>query len=292
MPQKVRKAVIPCAGYGTRFLPMTKASPKEMLPVVDKPVIQYIVEEAVASGIEEIILITGSNKRAIEDHFDYNFELEETLKRGNKMEQYNEIRAISDMAKFIFVRQKEQLGNGHAVLQAKEVVGDEPFVVLWGDDICAGKIPRTKQMIDAYEKYNASVINVITTTDAQAPFRYAIITGEKVSDTDTKIDKITEKPGESATSPYHASVGGYVFTPSMFSILETLPAGKNGEIWLPDAIKVLLERESVYAHEFQGGKYYDCGNKLEYLKANIDLALEREDIGKGLRDYLAERLKG
>jgi len=284
--KQVRKVVIPCAGFGTRFLPMTKASPKEMLPVVDKPVIQYIVEEAVAAGITEVILITGSNKRAIEDHFDYNFELEEALKRSGKMEQYKEIRAISDMAKFVYVRQKEQLGNGHAILQAKEVVGDEPFLVLWGDEISRSDPPRAKQLVDAYNVYGSSVFNAFLTTDPMAPHRYGIVTGERVSEHDTKIEQLIEKPGDEAKPPYLASVGGYLLTPRIFSILESIKPGKGGEIWLVDAVRELLKEEPVYAHEQQNGRSYDCGNKLEYLKANIDFAMQRPDIQGDLRTYM------
>ena len=289
---KIRKAVIPAAGFGTRFLPATKASPKEMLPIVDKPVIQYIVEEAVASGIEEIILITGSNKRAIEDHFDYNFELEEVLKRAGKMDQYREIRDISDLAKFIYVRQKEQLGNGHAVLQAKEIVGDEPFIVVWGDELYPANPPRMKQLIDAYHEHGgAAMLSTFVSTDPEAPNRYGIVMGERVKQNITKIDKIIEKPGDVAKPPYLVSIGGHLLPPKIFTILENLKPGKSGEIWLVDAINQLSQDEDVFAYEIQDGRYYDCGNKLEYLKVNIDLALARPDIGPALHQYLKESMK-
>ncbi len=291
MAQRIRKAVIPAAGYGTRFLPMTKASPKEMLPIVDKPVIQYVVEEAAASGIEEIVIITGSNKRAIEDHFDYNFELEEILKRSGKMDQYHEIRAISDLAKFVYVRQKEQLGNGHAVLQAKEIIGDEPFLVLWGDEFSNCTPPRAKQLIDAYAYYGGAVLNAVLTTDPQAPHRYAVLTGERVSEVDTRVERMVEKPGDTAKAPYLVSIGAYALPPTIFAILENLKPGKGGEIWLPDAIAELMNHEAVYAHELQGGVDYDCGNKLDYLKANIDIALSRKDIAPELTEFLHHTLK-
>lgn len=287
----VRKAVIPCAGYGTRFLPATKASPKEMLPIVDKPVIQYIVEEAVASGIEEIILITGSNKRAIEDHFDYNFELEQALKRAGKDEQYHEIRAISDMAKFVYVRQREQLGNGHAILQAKEVVDDEPFVVVWGDELFAAKPPRIKQLIDTYHTYGGAAISAFVSSDLEAAKRYAIIKGERVSSRVMRVNDIVEKPGTAASAPYHVSVGGYLLPASIFEILERQPSGKNGEIWLVDAINELARNEPVYSYEIENGHYFDCGSKLEYLKANISFALARSDIGPGLHEFMKETVK-
>ncbi len=288
----VRKAVIPCAGYGTRFLPATKANPKEMMPIVDKPVIQYIIEEAVASGIEEIVLITGSNKRAIEDHFDYNFELEEMLKRAGKLDQYRQIREISDMAKFIYVRQKEQLGNGHAVLQAKEVIGDEPFVVIWGDELFDANPPRIKQMIDTYQQHGGAVIASYTTDDPEAPYRYGIVRGRRLDAHVTELDEILEKPGDGVAGPWQVAVGGYVFPPSIFKHLETVQPGKGGEIWLVDAISQLAREEPIYAYEIENGRYYDCGNKLEYLKVNIDFALKRSDIGRELRQYLEVVMKG
>lgn len=284
----IRKAVIPCAGYGTRFLPATKASPKEMLPIVDKPVIQYVVEEAVASGINEIILITGANKRAIEDHFDYNFELEEVLKRSGKIDQYNEIRAISDMAKFIYVRQKEQLGNGHAVLQAKEVIGDEPFVVVWGDEFHYGNPPRVKQLIDVYNQYGGTVITTAISNDPDAVNKNAIVTGQQVSETITRVDKIVEKPGPVVSPPYLISLGGYVLPPNVFEILEKLQPAKGGEIWLIDAIAELSRSGQVCACNIQNNRYYDCGNKLEYIKANIDMALTRPTMRDQIISYVSQ----
>ncbi len=289
--QKIRKAVIPCAGFGTRFLPATKASPKEMLPVVDKPMIQYIAEEAVFSGIEEIILITGSNKRAIEDHFDYNFELEELLKRSHKHDQYREIREISDMAKFVYVRQKQPLGNGHAVLQAKEVVGNEPFVVVWGDELYQANPPRIKQLIEAYEEHQSTIISTFKTYDPRAAERYAVISGESVSETVTKVETIREKPGNGITPPLLVGVGGYVLTPDIFTYLSNLRSGRGDEIWLVDAITKSLESSPVYAYQIQNGRYYDCGNKLEYLKANMDIALTRDDMKAEVRAFMKEKLE-
>ncbi|MFA6082441.1 MAG: UTP--glucose-1-phosphate uridylyltransferase [Patescibacteria group bacterium] len=288
MAKKVTKIVIPAAGFGTRFLPVTKASPKEMLPIVDKPVIQYIVEEAVASGIEEVVLITGSTKRPIEDHFDYNFELEELLKRSGKTEQYEEIRAISDMARFVYIRQREQLGNGHAVLQAKSVIGDSPFVVVWGDELFQANPPRIKQLIDAYNQHQTNIIMTYQSTDPKVTDLYAIAVGEKVDDRLIKLKSVIEKPGSSAIPPYAVSVGGYVFNPEVFDALESITPGKNGEIWLVDAINQLAQNGSVLAYDVQNGRHYDCGNKLEYIKANIEFALQRPDIGEDLRKYLGK----
>jgi UTP--glucose-1-phosphate uridylyltransferase len=288
---EIRKAVIPCAGYGTRFLPMTKASPKQMLPIVDKPIIQYIVEELVASGITEIILITGSDKRAIEDHFDYNFELEEVLKRQGKIDQYNEIRAISDMAKFIYVRQKEPLGNGHAILQAKEIIGDDPFIAVWGDEVVTGKPPIVKQMIDAYQEYRGTIINVFRSDDPNDTLRYGICTGERISDQVTKVSKILEKPGPVIKPPYLASLGGYLLTPAIFNALESVKPGKNGEIWLPDAISELIKTENVYTLEAEDVKFYDCGSKQGYIEANIEMALKHPDLKDRLSKYIINLAK-
>lgn len=292
MLMKIKKAVIPAAGYGTRFLPATKASPKEMLPIVDKPVIQYVVEEAVASGIEEIIIITGSNKRAIEDHFDYNFELEYRLKQSGKEEQYNEIRAISDMAKFIYVRQKEQLGNGHAILCAEEIIGDEPFAVLWGDEFIHAAPPRLKQMVEVFEKFGGPVISAVRIEDKESLNKYGIAKIEDVEDNIYKIKGIVEKPGPDEAPSNLATHGAYILTPEIFSTLKNLTPGKGGEIWLTDAINVMAKDKDIYACEIKNSAYYDCGNKLEYLKANINFALQREDLGPGLRAYLEQILAG
>ncbi len=282
--KRVRKAVIPAAGLGTRFLPATKAQPKEMLPIVDKPVIQYIVEDAVASGIEEIIIITGQSKRAIEDHFDYPFELAYRLREQNKLEELHEVERLSEMANFVYVRQKQPLGNGHAVLMAKEVVGDEPFAVLWGDDLVDAEIPCTRQLMDVYDQYGASVIAVMRVPQEKIP-KYGIIAGTPVGDRIHDVSDLVEKPSiESAPSDL-AAVKGYVLTPEVFEELERTPPGKGGEIWLSDAIKSLMRRQRVFALEFEG-KRYDAGNKLEFLQATVDFALKREDLRADFQAYL------
>ncbi|HEY3268785.1 MAG TPA: UTP--glucose-1-phosphate uridylyltransferase [Armatimonadota bacterium] len=283
----MRKAVIPAAGFGTRFLPATKSLPKEMLPVVDKPVIQYIVEEVVASGIDQIILITGWNKRAIEDHFDYNFELESQLLATGKEGVFQQLRTISDMAHFVYVRQKMQLGNGHAVLCAKDVVDeDEPIVVLWGDDFIDANPPRVKQLVDVHNRYQSSVLSVIRTDNPEDANRYGFVDGEEVEPGLVRVRRIVEKPGAGNAPSNLAMVSGCVLNPGIMAALGAIEPGKNGEIWLVDAINDMLKSQQVYALEIRNGRYYDCGNKLEYLKANIDFALRRPDLAEGLMDYL------
>jgi len=285
----VRKAVIPAAGFGTRFLPATKSLPKEMLPVVDKPVIQYIIEEAVASGLRDVILITGWNKRAIEDHFDYNFELEYQLLHSGKQSIYQELRDISDMAHFVYVRQKTQLGNGHAVLCARHIIeADEPFVVLWGDDFIDATPPRVRQLIDVHERYQSSVLSVIRTESPEDANRYGFVVGEEVEPGLVRVREIVEKPGAGNAPSDMAMVSGCVLNPGIMDALEQVQPGVGGEIWLVDAINHLLSRQVVYACEIRNGRYYDCGNKLEYLKANLDFALRRPDLAPGLLDYLRQ----
>lgn len=283
----VRKAVIPAAGLGTRFLPATKSLPKEMLPVVDKPVIQYIVEEAVASGVRDIILITGWNKRAIEDHFDDNFELEYQLLNSGKEDICQQMRDISDMAHFVFVRQRKQLGNGHAVLCAEHIVEhDEPFVVLWGDDFIDASPPRVQQLIDVHTRFESSVLSVIRTTNPEDADRYGFVVGEEVEPGLVRVREIVEKPGVGNTPSDLAMVSGCVLNPGIMEALRGLQPGKGGEIWLVDAINHLLTEQPVYACVIRNGRYYDCGNKLEYLKANVDFALRRKDLAPGLMEYL------
>jgi UTP--glucose-1-phosphate uridylyltransferase len=286
--QKIKKAIIPVAGFGTRFLPWTKANPKEMLPIVDKPVIQYIIEEAVESGIEEIILITGQNKRAIEDHFDYSFELEERLKAAGKIKEYQETRDISDLTRFVYIRQKEPLGNGHAVLCAKDAIGNEPFLVSWGDDFFKANPPRFKQMISAYQENQGSILSAIRTKKESDADKYSFAKGEEITHGLIKMNDIIEKPGSGKAPSDYGTVSSFVLTPKIFEILENLKPGKSGEIWLVDAVKELIKKEPVYALEIKNGKYYDCGNKIEYLKAVVDFALEREDVGKEFKEYLKE----
>lgn len=283
----IKKIVIPVAGYGTRFLPFTKSIPKEMLPIVDKPVIQYIVEEAVEAGITEVVLITGYSKRAIEDYFDYNLELEYLLEKSGKLEQKKLIRDISDIASFIYVRQKEQRGTGHAILQAKDIVGDEPFVVMWGDEVYMGSPSKLQQLIEVYNQVKAPVIFTMKRTRDEDYNRYGYIEIKKEIAPDLyEIAQLIEKPGKENTPSDHASLGCFIFTPEIFTILESQAPGKNGEIWLSEAINTLAHKTPVYAKEIDNLTYYDCGSKLEYMKAQVDMALKRKDIGPDFKRYL------
>ncbi len=283
---KIRKAVIPAAGYGTRFLPATKAMPKEMLPIVDKPVIQYVVEEAVASGIEEIVIVTGWHKRAIEDHFDYPFELEYRLKQSGKLKELKEIRRIADLAKFIYVRQREPLGNGDAVLCAREIIGDEPFVVMWGDEFIWAKPPRLKQMLAVYEKYQNPVISAVRIKNKQDLGRYGIADIKLVEDNVFQILSIVEKPDPDKAPSDLAAHGAYILPPEIFEILAHLSPGRDREIWLSDAVDELIKKRIVYACEIKNGKYYDTGNKLDYLKAVVDFALLHDEYNGQFKKYL------
>lgn len=285
MSKKVRKVVIPAAGFGTRFLPETKAMPKEMLPIVDKPIIQYVVEQAVEAGIEDVIIVTGWHKRAIEDHFDKHFELEARLEKDGKTEQLEEIRRISDLANFIYVRQKEALGNGHAVLVAKEIVGDEPFLVMWGDEFFQAKPSAPSQLIAAYEKYQNPVIAGVRVAKEDV-VKYGIADVTPVEDNVFKINKIVEKPEMDKAPSDLATHGSYLFTPDIFEILENLKPTRGGEIWIADAIEQLIAKRDVYACELKDAKYYDCGNKLAYLKTVIDFGLTHPEINGDLRNYL------
>lgn len=282
--KKIRKAVIPVAGLGTRFLPMTKAMPKEMLPLVDKPVIQYIVEELVAAGIEEIIIVTSANKRAIEDHFDRNFELEYRLQKDGKRELLDEVRKIQNLARFAYVRQQEALGNGHALLQAKRLIGNEPFAFAYGDDILEGKIPAIKQMLEVYEEYGATTIGVVKVDD-EGTRNYGIIKAEKISSKVSRVVGSIEKPGPEAAPSHLANPGRYIFNPSIFTALEKIRPGKGGEIWVADAVSYLLKTEPVYARELDSD-YFDCGNKLGYLKAVLHHAVKHDHFGKEIKAYL------
>jgi len=288
---KIKKVVIPAAGMGTRFLPATKAQPKEMMPVVDKPIIQYVVEEAVASGIEDIIIITGWHKRSIEDHFDYPFELEKRLEETGKIKQLEEIRKVASMANFIYIRQKGPYGNGTPVLNAKNVIGDEPFAVLWGDEFIYSKPPRLKQMMDVYDKYEDCVISGVRILDKLAVSKYGIANYNEVDKGIYEINKIVEKPDPDKAPSNLAVHGAYIFNPEIFDYLESTKIGKDNELWLVDAINALMKKRAVYACEIQNGRYYDTGNKLEYLKANIDFALEKKELKDGLMKYLKEIVK-
>ncbi|OGD92996.1 UTP--glucose-1-phosphate uridylyltransferase [Candidatus Curtissbacteria bacterium RIFCSPHIGHO2_01_FULL_41_44] len=283
--KKVRKVVIPAAGFGTRFLPATKAQPKEMLPIVDKPIIQYVVEQAVEAGIEEIIIVTGWHKRAIEDHFDKHFELEARLEKDGKSQQLEEIRKISELGNFVYVRQKEPLGNGHAVLVAKDIVGDEPFLVMWGDEFFKADPVAAKQLIEAYEEYNAPVIAGIR-IEKKDLSKYGIADVTPVAGNIFKINKIVEKPDPDRAPSNLATHGSYLFTHDIFEILENLKPGMDGEIWIADAIDELISKRDVYAVELKNAKYYDCGSKVSYLKAVVDHGLAHEDTNGEFRAYL------
>ena len=287
---KIRKVVIPAAGFGTRFLPQTKAMPKEMLPIVDKPVIQYVVEEAVESGVKDIIIVTGSSKRAIEDHFDApNADLIKNLENGGKLDLLNEVKRISDMANFIYVRQKGPYGNGTPILAAEPAIEDEPFAVLWGDEFIYSKPPRLAQMIKVYEKYGGIVISGVRIEKKEDLKRYGIADIEKVEDRVFKIKSIVEKPDPDKAPSNLATHGGYILPPEIFKALKTIKPGKGGELWLTDGINYLKEQGvPVYAVEIENGKYYDTGNKVEYMKTAVELALEHKDINTEFRQFLKD----
>ena len=285
---RVKKAVLPAAGWGTRFLPATKAQPKEMLPLVDKPVIQYAVEEAVAAGIEQIIIVTSSQKRAIEDHFDLNLELEHLLEARGDIDMLRQIRAISDLAQIAYVRQKEQLGLGHAVLMAKDLIGHEPFAVLLSDDVVSSERPCIGQLIHAYEETHSSVV-AITEVPHEDTRRYGIIDGEivpgRVDDRLYKVSGVVEKPDPASAPSNMGIIGRYVLTPKIFDKLEQTQRGAGGEIQLTDAIEALMKEQDVYGYVFEGVRY-DAGTTMGWLKASVELALQRPDIGNEFREYL------
>ena len=288
--KKVRKVVIPAAGYGTRVLPATKAQPKEMLPIVDKPIIQYVVEEAVEAGITQVILVTGSHKRAIEDHFDRNLELEARLEKDGKDKELEEIKRISDLADFVYVRQKEALGNGHALLVAKEVVGDEPVVMLWGDDFITAKPSRTRQMIEAYEKYGTSILSAIRTKDPEDTKKYGYVGGKEVADGVFEVSEFIEKPGPEKAPSDMAIVSGFLFTPDIFEALEraipqTIDCGK--ELYYVDGVNNLMkDGKKVHAVEIKNSTYYDCGSKAGYLKTVVDHGLLHPDTNGEFKKYI------
>lgn len=280
MVRKIRKAVIPAAGFGTRFLPQTKAMPKEMLPVVDKPVIQYVVEEAVQSGIEDIIIVTGALKRAIEDHFDVpNQDLIKNLEAGHKDKLLEQVKAISEMANFIYIRQKGMYGNGTPVLSAEPVIENEFFAVLWGDEFIYSKPPRLAQMMEVHEKYGGAVISGVRIEHKEDLKRYGIAEVENVEGNVFRIKKIVEKPEPSKAPSDLATHGAYILPPDIFDILRSQKPGTGGEIYLPEAIDELIKTGyPVYACEIENGRYYDTGNKVEYLKTVIEFALQHPDI--------------
>lgn len=283
--QTVRKAVIPAAGFGTRFLPQTKAMPKEMLPIVDKPVIQYVVEELVASGITDIVIVTGWNKRAIEDHFDYPNELIQTLKDQGKHELLESVKKTAELANFIYIRQKGPYGNGTPVLCARPAIGDEPFVAIWGDEFIYARPPRARQCIEVFEKYGDPVISAIRVPKNDVS-RYGIVEVTEIEKNVSQIKRLIEKPSREESPSDLAAHGCYILTPDIFPILENLAPGKGGEIWLTDAIKVLMKSRPVYACEVKNAKYYDTGNKLEYLKTVVEFALAHKDLNGDFREYL------
>lgn len=283
--RKIRKAIIPAAGLGTRFLPATKAQPKEMLPIVDKPTIQYIVEEAIKSGIEDIIIVTGRNKRAIEDHFDRSMELEAYLEKNSKEELLDLVQDVARMADIYYVRQKEALGLGHAIYSARKFIGHEPFAVLLGDDIIYSEVPALRQMMNHYERYGASIVGV-QEVPLEDISKYGIVDGEKFADRLYRAKNMVEKPRpEDAPKTHLAIMGRYILNPEIFNLLEGLPPGKGGEIQLTDGIKELGRYQEILAYEFDGRRH-DVGDKLGFVEATIEYALRREDLAEELSSYL------
>ncbi|MBD7916048.1 UTP--glucose-1-phosphate uridylyltransferase GalU [Clostridium sp. Sa3CUN1] len=284
---KVRKAIIPAAGLGTRFLPATKAQPKEMLPIVDKPTIQYIIEEAVASGIEEILIITGRNKKCIEDHFDKSVELEMELEKSNKQEMLEMVRGISEMVDIHYIRQKEPKGLGHAILCARAFVGNEPFAVLLGDDVVDSEVPCLKQLMDCYKEYKTSILGVQHVAEENVD-KYGIVDGIHIEDRVYKVKKLVEKPSLEEAPSNVAILGRYIITPQIFDILQNTKPGKGGEIQLTDALQTLIENEAMYAYDFEGRRY-DVGDKLGFLQATVEFALKREELREPFIQYLTNR---
>ena len=284
---KVKKAIIPAAGLGTRFLPATKAQPKEMLPIVDKPTIQYIIEEAIASGIEEILIITGRNKKCIEDHFDKSVELEMELEKAGKSELLELVRDISDMVDIHYIRQKEPRGLGHAIHCAKTFVGNQPFAVLLGDDVVDSEVPCLKQLIDCYSEYKTTILGVQTVPESETN-KYGIVDGIHIEDRVYKVKDLVEKPAVDEAPSNVAILGRYIITPQIFEILENTEPGKGGEIQLTDALKTLISQEAMYAYNFEGRRY-DVGDKLGFLQATIEFALKKEELRDRFLDYLKSR---
>lgn len=290
MSQTVRKVIIPVAGLGTRFLPATKAMPKEMLPIIDKPIIQYIVEEAVASGITDVILVTSHAKRPVEDHFDDNKELEAWLKKQGKKDLLDQIKDIGKLANFVYIRQKGPYGNAIPVLSAAHVIGDEPFAVVWGDDLYTGKRPRLRQLIDVYEKYRDPVMGVIRVGDEETK-RYGIVDPQAQLESRVfQLKGLVEKPGPEKAPSRLAAAAGYILTPDIFEEIRKLKPGHAGEYFLPDAIHKLMKKRPVYACEIDG-QYYDTGSKIGWLKANFEMALSRPEMEKEVRALVKKLAK-
>ena len=290
---KIRKAIIPAAGLGTRFLPATKAQPKEMLPIVDKPSIQYIIEEAVEAGIEDILIITGRSKRAIEDHFDYSPELERELEKKGKLDVLENLRKISDMVNIQYIRQKEPRGLGHAVYCAHSFINDEPFAVLLGDDVAVGKQPAIGQLMDVYDAFHASVLGVSTVPE-ELVSSYGIVAPDPDFKSDmkglSKVCGLVEKPPLDKAPSRTAIFGRYIITPGIFEVLARTKPGAGGEIQLTDALKELMQTEDMYALDFEG-KRYDIGSKIGFLKATVDFALQRDDLKEPFMEFLKEKVK-
>jgi UTP--glucose-1-phosphate uridylyltransferase len=285
MSQKIRKAVFPAAGLGTRFLPATKVQPKEMLPLVDKPLIQYVVEEAINSGIEDVIIITGRGKYAIEDHFDIAFELERTLEERGKTELLEAAQQTSNLANFAYVRQKQALGLGHAVLVARHLVGDEPFAVLLGDDIIDSEVPCLRQMIEVSSRYGGAPVVAVQEVEGEAISRFGVIAGEEIEPNLFRIDDMVEKPRREEAPSNLAIIGRYLLTPDVFPLLEQTRAGVGGEIQITDGLRRLARQRPFYGYRFTG-KRHDAGDKLGFLQATVEFALKRPDLGGPFRDYL------
>lgn len=286
VPQRLRKAIFPAAGLGTRFLPATKAQPKEMLAIVDKPIIQYVIEEAVASGLTSIIIVTGRGKNAIEDHFDTSSELERLLESRGKTDLLEQVRAVSNMINVSYVRQGEQLGLGHAVLMARDLVGDEPFAVMLGDDIIDSAVPCMKQMIEVFERHGGPVIAVQQVAKSEIS-AYGVIDGvpEGESGRVYRVRDLVEKPSVEEAPSDLAIIGRYILTPEIFEMLEKTPRDKGGEIQLTNGLRVLNEKRPIYGYRFEGIRH-DAGNKLGFLKATVEFALKRPDLGGPFREYL------
>lgn len=286
---RIRKAVFPAAGLGTRFLPATKAQPKEMLPLVDKPIIQYVIEEAIASGIENIVMVTGRGKNAIEDHFDVSYELESILEQRGKLDLLQQVKAISDMIDISYVRQKETLGLGHAVLVARDLVGNEPFAVLLGDDIIDSEVPCLKQMIEMFQRLNASIVGIQEVDESEIS-SYGIMAGDRLDQEPFrgrvyKISHLVEKPKPADAPSNLAIIGRYILTPEIFQTLKETEPDKGGEIQLTDGLRRLLKKQPIYGYKFYG-KRHDAGNKLGFLKATVEFALKRPDLGNEFKEYL------
>lgn len=286
---KIKKAIIPAAGLGTRFLPATKAQPKEMLPIVDKPTIQYIVEEAVASGIEDIIIVTGRTKKSIEDHFDKSVELEMELEKHGKNELLEIARSVSDIANIYYIRQKEPKGLGHAILTARTFIGDEPFAVLLGDDVITSETPALKQMIEKYDEYGSSILGVQTVARSEVS-KYGIVDGKQIGERMYTVNNMVEKPKAEEAPSNVAVLGRYIINPTIFKYLEKQEIGAGGEIQLTDALCKLAKEEPMYAYDFIG-KRYDVGNKMGFLQATVEFALDREDLKEEFKQYLLEITK-